>query len=74
MKWSDEKLWANIYDAIVFDEDEDIAIELIEKGIKEDTINIDETDQEGNTFIYYALLSGLDRVVEFLRKNNAFED
>lgn len=74
MKWSDEKVYSELYDAICFDDDEARAIEILKKAIKDDTINVNQTDEEGNTLIHHAEMNCMDDLQELLRENGAVEE
>jgi len=47
MKWSDEGLYSELLEAINFDDDEEKALALIRKGLEEEKLNVNQTDEEG---------------------------
>ena len=71
---SNEELFLNIYEAIVFDQDEQEAIKLLKKGLSEGTIDINKKDEEGNTLLYHAEFCGLDDVESLLKEHGAVSD
>jgi len=74
MKWSDEKTYNEIYDAIVFDDDEQKALELLKKAIAENTVNVNQTDKEGNPLIQHAEMNCMDEVCSFLIEHGAVNE
>ncbi len=74
MKWSDENVYNELYDAICFDDDEPRAIEILKKALADDTINVNQTDVEGNSLIHHAEMNCMDDLQELLRENGAVEE
>jgi ankyrin repeat protein len=74
MKWSDEKVYGELYDAICFDDDEERAIEILKKALADDTINVNQTDTEGLSLIHHAEMNCMDDLQELLRENGAIEE
>lgn len=71
MKWSDEEAYQEIYEAIVFDNDDEMSLSLLEKYFNEDKVNINQTDEEGLSFLHHAEMACLDETIQFLKDNGA---
>jgi ankyrin repeat protein len=71
MHWSDEDAYQEIYEAIVFDNDDEMALNLLEKYYNEGKVNINQTDEEGLTFLHHAETVCLEETVQFLKDNGA---
>lgn len=74
MKWSDEQLYNDIHEAICFDDDEDRALELLKEGVANDTINVNQTDEEGLSLLHHANMNGMEDVEAYLISQGAVED
>ena len=71
MQWSDEEAYQEIYDAIVFDNDDEMALSLLEKYYNEGKVNLNQTDEEGLSFLYHAEFVDLEETSQFLKDNGA---
>lgn len=70
---SDEALYTEIHEAIVFDDDEEKALELLKKGIEDKLIDVNETDEEGSSLLFHADAAFMDDVCALLKENGAIE-
>lgn len=70
---SDEALYTEIHEAIVFDDDEEKALELLKKGIEDNVIDVNETDEEGSSLLSHADAAVMDDVCALLKENGATE-
>jgi hypothetical protein len=71
MKWSDEGLYSELLEAINFDDDEEKALALIRKGLEEEKLNVNQTDEEGTSLLSHAKAACMDDVETLLRENGA---
>jgi len=71
MHWSDEDAYQEIYEAIVFDNDDEMALSLLEKYYNEGKVNINQTDEEDLSFLHHAEAACLEETAQFLKDNGA---
>lgn len=70
---SKEHVYTKLYDAIVFDDDEDAALVIVKNAVEKDIININETDEEGTSLLQHARDNCMEKLEEFLLNNGAID-